>query len=256
MLLPWLWSSVWQAHPGRDAGLRLCLVWMTSTFVLMSLVSGKQLKYLLPLLPAFALLLARVISGLEGGLVRQRNWLAAAVLLLCGLLLIVLPWTLEGAPWIAGVQPLWGGLLVAAAIALLLLPPVTASAYPLRMAILSVFVTAVVYVGIFRTAAPAYDMHAVSRVIAAAQANGLHTASVSRYHGQFGFTGRLQQPLLQLDAGGALAWARQHPDDLLVVITGKSPEQYPMAVFAQPYRSEYLAVLTGRALIEQPAVLP
>jgi 4-amino-4-deoxy-L-arabinose transferase-like glycosyltransferase len=256
VLLPWLWSSVWHARPARDAGLRLCLVWMASTFVLMSLVSGKQLKYLLPLLPAIALLLARVISGLEGVLIRRRDWLPAAVLLLCGLLLIVLPRTLDQAPWIAGVQPLWGGLLVVVAVALLLLPPVTAGAYPLRMAILSVFVTAVVYVGVFRTAAPAYDMQAVSRVIAAAQANGLHTASVSRYHGQFGFAGRLQQPLLQLDAGGALAWARQHPDDLLVVITGKSPEQFPMAVFAQPYRSEYLAVLTGRALIEQPAVLP
>jgi 4-amino-4-deoxy-L-arabinose transferase-like glycosyltransferase len=256
VLLPWLWSAVWHARPGRDAGLRLCLVWMASTFLFMSLVSGKQLKYLLPLLPAFALLLARVISGLEGVVIRRRDWLPAAVLLLCGLLFIVLPHSLDQAPWIADVQPLWGGLLVVVAVALLLLRPVSASGYPLRMALLSVFVTGLVYVGIFRTAAPAYDMQAVSRAIATAQANGLNVASVSRYHGQFGFTGRLQQPLVQLDAGGALAWAGQHPDDLLVVITGKSPEQYPMAVFTQPYRSEYLAVLTGRALTEHPAVLP
>jgi hypothetical protein len=40
------------------------------------------------------------------------------------------------------------------------------------------------------------------------------------------------------------------------VITGKKPEQYPMAVFTQPYRSEYLAVLNGRALTENPALLP
>lgn len=256
LLLPWLWSAVWHARPGRDAGLRLCLLWMVSTFLFMSLVSGKQLKYLLPLLPAFALLLARVISGLEGVVIRRRDWFLAAVLLLCGLLLIVLPRSLDQAPWIADVQPLWGGLLMAAAVALLLLRPVSASGYPLRMALLSVFVTGLVYVGIFRTAAPAYDMQAVSRAIATAQANGLTVASVSRYHGQFGFAGRLQQPLLQLDAGGALAWAGQHPDDLLVVITGKGPELYPMAVFTQPYRSEYLAVLTGRALTEHPAVLP
>lgn len=256
VLLPWLWSSVWQARPGRDAGLRLCLVWMVSAFLLMSLVSGKQLKYLLPLLPAFALLLARVISGLEGLVIRRRDGLAVSALLLCGLLLIVLPQTLDRAPWIAEVQPLWGGLLLAAALTLLLLRPVSASGYPLRMALLSVFVTGVVYVGVFQTAAPAYDMQAVSRVIAAAQANGLRIASVARYHGQFGFAGRLQQPLVPLDAGGALAWAGQHPDDLLVLITDKSPEQYPMAVFTQPYRSEYLAVLTGRALIEHPALLP
>ena len=124
------------------------------------------------------------------------------------------------------------------------------------MTLLSVFVVGVVYAGIFRTAAPAYDMQAVSRVIATAQADGLRVASVSHYHGQFGFVGRLQQPLVRLDADSALAWAGQHPDDLMVVITGKKPEQYPMAVFTQPYRSGYLAVLNGRALTENPAVLP
>ena len=256
VLLPWLWSALWHNRPWRDAGLRLCLVWMVSAFILLSLVSGKQLKYLLPLVPAFALLLARVISGLQGEIIRRRDWLPAAALLVCGLLLMVLPATLRQAPWIAEVQPLWGGLLVAVAVVLLLLRPVAVCDYPLRMSIVSVLVTGVVYLGIFRTASPAYDLQAVSRVISAAQAKGLRVASVSHYHGQFGFAGRLTQPLVQLDADSALAWAAQHPDDLLVVITGKHPEQYPVAEFAQPYRSEYLAVLTGRALTVHPAVLP
>ena len=256
ILLPWLWSSLWHSRPGRDAGLRLCLVWMASTFILMSLVSGKQLKYLLPLLPAFALLVARVISGLDGVVIRRRDWLPAVVLLVCGGLLIVLPQTLDRAPWISNVQPLWGGLLGAAAVVLVLLRPASVASCPIRITLLSVFVVGVVYAGIFRTAAPAYDMQAVSRVIATAQADGLRVASVSHYHGQFGFVGRLQQPLVRLDADSALAWAGQHPDDLLVVITGKKPEQYPMAVFTQTYRSGYLAVLNGRALTENPAVLP
>jgi len=256
ILLPWLWSSVWHAQPWRDSGLRLCLLWMASAFILLSLVSGKQLKYLLPLLPAFALLAARVISKMDAVVIRQRDWLPAGVLLVCGGLFIVLPQTLDQTHWIMNIPPLWGGLLVAAAIVLLLLRPVTVAYYPRRMALLSVFVTAVVYAGIFRTAAPAYDLQAVSRVIAAAQAEGHSVASVSHYHGQFGFAGRLLQPLERLEAGSALAWAARHPDDLLVVITGKTPEQYPMAVFTQPYRSEYLAVLTGRMLVENPAVLP
>jgi 4-amino-4-deoxy-L-arabinose transferase-like glycosyltransferase len=256
VLLPWFWSSIWRVRPGRDAGLRLCLLWMVSAFILMSLVSGKQLKYLLPLLPAFALLAARVISRMDGTDVRYRDWLPAGVLLVCGGLFVVLPQMLDQAPWISHVQPLWGGLLIAAAVVLLLLRPVSAAHYPLRMTLLSVFVTGVVYAGVFRTAAPAYDMQAVSRVIATSQAEGRRVASVSHYHGQFGFVGRLRQPLIQLDADSALAWARQHPDDLLVVITGKKPEQYPMAVFTQPYRSEYLAVLNGRVLTENPALLP
>jgi 4-amino-4-deoxy-L-arabinose transferase-like glycosyltransferase len=255
-LLPWLWSALRQSRPGRDEGLRLCLIWLAGAFVLMSLVSGKQLKYLLPLLPAGALLLARVISGLDGGVIRRRPWLASAALLVSGYLLMVLPRMLEKAPWIHSVQPLWGGLLVAAAMVLVMLRPVSAVRYPVRLTLFSVFVACVVYAGIFRTAAPAYDMQAVSRVIAAAQAAGRSVASVARYHGQFGFPGRLQQPLVQLDADSALAWAGQHPDDLLVVMTGKIPEQYPKAVFTQPYRSGYLAVWNGRTVIENPAVLP
>jgi fermentation-respiration switch protein FrsA (DUF1100 family) len=124
------------------------------------------------------------------------------------------------------------------------------------MTLFSVFVVGVIYAGIFRTAAPAYDVQAVSRVIAAAQAAGRQVASVARYHGQFGFAGRLQQALVQLDGDSALAWAARHPDDLLVVVTGKRPEQYPKAVFTQPYRSGYLAVWDGGTVIENPAVLP
>ena len=256
ILLPWLWSAARQARPWRDAGSSLCLVWMAGAFILLSLVSGKQLKYLLPLLPAFALLVARLASGFGEHAIRQRDWLPALALAVCGLLFMILPQTLQQAPWIAGLHPVWGGLLVLAALLLLLWRPVAATAYPLRMTLLSVFITVVVYAGVFRTAAPAYDMQAVSRMIAAAQADGRRVASVSRYHGQFGFTGRLRQPLVQLEPGHALEWAGAHPDDLLVVVTGKAPEQYPMAVFTQPYRSGYLAVLTGRSLFENPAVLP
>jgi hypothetical protein len=222
----------------------------------MSLVSGKQLKYLLPLLPAFALLLARVSSGADRGERSYRPWLPAAALLICGGLFMVLPRALDQAPWINNVQPLWGGLLVAAAIVMVLLRPVSMARYPLRMTLFSVFVVGVIYAGIFRTAAPAYDVQAVSRVLAAAQANGRRVASLAHYHGQFGFPGRLQQALVQLDSDNVLAWAAQHPDDLLVVITGKTAEPYPKAVFTQPYRSGYLAVWDGRTVTENPAVLP
>ena len=258
ILLPGLWSALRYSRPGRDEGLRLCLVWLAGALVLMSLVSGKQVKYLLPLLPAFALLLARVSSGADRSERSYRPWLPAAVLLVSGGLFMLLPRTLDQAPWINNVQPLWGGLLVAAAIVMVLLRPVPMVKYPVRMTLFSVFVVAVIYAGIFRTAAPAYDVQAVSRVLAAAQAAGRRVASVAHYHGQFGFTGRLQQALVQLDSDSALAWAAQHPDDLLVVMTGKTAESppYPKAVFTQPYRSGYLDVWDGRTVIENPAVLP
>ena len=70
LLLPWLVTPpVWRAlgtlrRAGRDDGVRFCLAWTLPVFVCFSLVSGKQIHYLLPLLPAVALL---VSAALERG---------------------------------------------------------------------------------------------------------------------------------------------------------------------------------------------
>jgi len=69
MWLPWLiwpalWKAVWQlGKPVRwDRGVRFCLAVLVPALLLFSLVSGKQGKYLLPLFPVLAALLARALS--------------------------------------------------------------------------------------------------------------------------------------------------------------------------------------------------
>jgi 4-amino-4-deoxy-L-arabinose transferase-like glycosyltransferase len=67
LLLPWLlWPTVWRATRrlarGRDRadmGLRLAAVWVAGPFVILSAFSGKAPHYLLPVLPALALVAAR-----------------------------------------------------------------------------------------------------------------------------------------------------------------------------------------------------
>ncbi|MGB5179424.1 MAG: glycosyltransferase family 39 protein, partial [Gammaproteobacteria bacterium] len=255
ILLPWCWSAVWRAGVSSDEGLRFCLTWLVSVLILMSLVSGKQIKYLLPLVPAFALLLGRVWSRMDSGVIKQRPWLLGGVLFVVGGLLLVLPLVMDAAAWINDIPPWWGLLLMVAAPVLLLQRPLQPAAYPQRLTLYSVMVIVIVHIGVFRSAAPAYDVQSASRVIATAQAAGRTVAIASRYHGQFGFAGRLTQPLLQLQADGVLAWAAQHPQDYLVVITRSAAEEYPKAVFTQPYRSGYLLILTGAAVTNDPAVL-
>lgn len=57
---PTLWRSGWTAPWRSDRGLRLCLIWSIPALVLFSLTSGKQAHYLLPELPALALIAARL----------------------------------------------------------------------------------------------------------------------------------------------------------------------------------------------------
>lgn len=256
ILLPWLWGGLRQAWNRRDRGLRLCAVWLVSVFLLLSLVSGKQAKYLLPLLPAFALLVSRVLASMPAQPVTRRPWLIASVLAVLGVACMVLPYVLEQAPWLNAVHPVWGAGLVAVALLWLLQPATVPVQYPLRMALLSVTVMAIAEAGILRIGAPDYDTKAASRFIAAAQAAGHPVASLARYHGEFGFYGRLTEPLQQLDPGGGTDWARAHPDGYLVIFGREPLEPHDAAAFAQRFQSGYLAIRAGRSVVENPGLLP
>jgi 4-amino-4-deoxy-L-arabinose transferase-like glycosyltransferase len=250
--LPWVWSDLRQAEPARDEGLRFCLVWLLSVFALLSLVSGKQLKYLLPLQPAFALLVARASAWQVSRVVSVRPWLLALVLALIGAAGIVLPLVLHKAAWINMVHPVWGGLLVIAAITVFLLPARPSVPTLLRISLLSVFVVAVAQVGVFRKAAPAYDLQAASRLLAEAQAGGREVAVMTPYHGQFGFHGRLTQPVLYIPADRVVAWAQQHPDAWVVMVYRGGQAGFPQGVFTQPYRGGYLVIREARAVTANP----
>jgi len=255
-LLPWLWSAVWRSRPLHDSGMRFCLVWLLGGLIVLSLISGKQLKYLLPLLPAVTLLLGRVLSRQDDALVGQRPWLLVAVLLLLGALGMVLPAMLDSAPWINTVSPAWGGLLLVVAIATAWLRPLQPARYPLLMVLLSVCVILVAQLGVFPVATPAYDMQAASRLVSQAQAEGREVAAVTRYHGQFGFYGRLARPLEQLNNDTASAWGKHHPEGYLVITSGDPPGEHADPVYTQPYRGGYLAIWEGRAVSNNPALLP
>ncbi|MGQ0554185.1 MAG: ArnT family glycosyltransferase, partial [Planctomycetota bacterium] len=91
LLLPWtLWPALWSALAallrGRastqprdgsaprarlDDGTRFCLLWIGGALTALSIIAGKQEHYLLPLLPACALLAARALADL-GTSVRDR----------------------------------------------------------------------------------------------------------------------------------------------------------------------------------------
>lgn len=251
--LPWLWAGVRRSHPWQDAGLRFCLVWVVSAFLLMSLVSGKQVKYLLPLLPAFALVVARTLTRMDRRPVNTRPWLLGGVLFCAGAAVAALPAMLA---WFEPVLPLWGVLVMASAVAIMWLKPVRPAHYPALLALLSVYVVSMIHLGVMRPLAPAYDLRPASRLIATAQAAGQTVAVVNSYHGEFGFYGRLTQPVAVLTAGRLRAWADRNPDGYLVLRDGDElPGDVP-AVFTQPYQNGRLAIVAGRNVPADPVVHP
>jgi 4-amino-4-deoxy-L-arabinose transferase-like glycosyltransferase len=249
IFLPWLWTAARAAWPAQDVGLRFCMIWMLAVFVLLSLVSGKQLKYLLPLLPAFALLVSRVLACMDTQPLRQRPWLLAVVLSALGVVGILAPHHLQQAAWLNEIHPGWGLALLVCAATLLQLRPLSPREYPQRMALLSVVVVGIGELGVLRIGAPSYDLQEASRLLARAQGDDQSIAVVSRYHGEFTFYGRLQRPVEQLKPVEVDEWAEHHPDDYLVLTGRDLPADYPRAIYNHPWRSGRMVIVRGDVLI-------
>lgn len=130
LLFPWFfWGRAWQAAATAlrerwAPGTRFCLAWIVPAFLVLSISGGKQAHYLMPLLPAVALLLA-------AGWPRQtRGSIPAALplaLLLAVLgLLLLRPDLWAGRFWfmplIDGSWTVAGGLLLALGCLCLFLP--------------------------------------------------------------------------------------------------------------------------------------
>jgi 4-amino-4-deoxy-L-arabinose transferase-like glycosyltransferase len=256
LLLPWLWPRLVAVLRAPDAGTRLCLSWLLPAVVLLSFISGKQAKYLLPLLPAAALLITRAVSGLSGQPVMQRPWLLAAALFLAGMALTVVPFYPGVAPWLAGMHPAWGAGVMTVAVLTVLPGPLRADEYPPAMALLAVIVLGLFYSGAFRAGVPSYDVRQISRLVASAQAAGRPVANLAGYHGQFHFYGRLRRPVIPLSETTVTAWGRDHPGGLLVVYYGRGSEVPADAVYTQPYRGGGLAVREGAGITAHPDVPP
>lgn len=221
LLFPWLlWPGLWRAlnahrRAGLDRGTRFCLAWMLPVFVAFSLISGKQPHYLIPLFPAFALLASRVLDGRQPG----RADAPALALIALGVLVILAATgqiaSLRGQ--VADLPPLWPGVLLVAA--------GVAGGLAVRRgtdAILALGLTGAATLVLLQLAAarsiePLYDIKPMAQAVRAAQDEGRLVANLAKYHAQYQFLGRLEQPLVELRGADVAPWLDAHPRDYAIV---------------------------------------
>ena len=73
-LFPWVSiATVWRGMTVTklDAPMKFLICWAGSSLLILSLVSGKQIHYLVPLIPAVALILTRLLTAIEGPITRR-----------------------------------------------------------------------------------------------------------------------------------------------------------------------------------------
>ncbi|MFN7962586.1 MAG: glycosyltransferase family 39 protein [Thermoanaerobaculia bacterium] len=250
------WPRFWRglaALDRRDSGVRLALVWALVPLLLFTLISSKQPHYLLPLLPAVALLAARTFSAepREGPLAD----VAAPFVVLAGLgvVLAILPWAgaigLPGASrlpsWLGEMGPGVGlALLVLAAVGhgyrrvRLPLVPIAASLSPILFVAL--------HFGVIAIATPAYDVEPLARSLSSFEQQGRVVGHLGPYHNQFHFAGRLRRPFEVVESREGAAWLASHPDGVLVgYYQGEPPAELGRPDLVQPFRNRLAGVWLG-----------
>ncbi|MGD0960779.1 MAG: glycosyltransferase family 39 protein [Methylomonas sp.] len=244
VLFPWFfWPRFWQSLRRTkwmaDDGLRFCGVWLFSGLLFFSLIPSKQIHYLIPILPAFALIIARIMQNVPQTHAGKMELLLPAAFALAGLLLMLLPETpgLDSFKWAQSVKYGWGlSVLGVAAI----LAIITLLKRQLSVSIISTALILTVFAGFiffFRYTGLAYDLRPAAQQLKALNEQGAPCAFVGNYQGQLHFLGRLTQPLPILTDDQAPLWAEQHSDGYLLSIEKEKPAD---AVYFQPHREYWL----------------
>lgn len=255
MLYPWfVWPSFWRGLRGQrsDAGVRFLLAWLVPVFVGFSLISGKQEKYLLPLVPVFALLVGFALA--RAGELRQR---LDTVLPALGYLLLGLAWWYVAShpqrfhlpAWAAGLPSWPAGLLIVLGAVLAGLGRAPMATRLRALSLATLIAVGLIYVTLIRTLAPYNDPAPIAQRIAALQARGVPVAYWGKYHAQFSFAGRLQQPLAILNEATVGNWIAAHPQGRVVLATRTPFHGAGGPEWQQPFRGIWTEIWDGAALL-------
>lgn len=250
------WPLAWRAlrlalrRPWSESA-RFCLGWALPPFLSFSAISGKQPQYLVPLVPAMALLVAGASDRSES--LRWRGLGApASGLAIVGLAMLAVAWHPELVS-IALPHVGWLALLGVIAVAVAGGLARCAARFPRTgwtcLAAINVALWLLVHLAFSVEAREAYEVRPMALVIAAAQANGLPTAFAGEYHDQFAFAGRLRRPVIPLRHEAVESWAKANPSGRVVDVFSHRPRYGPAPpLFVWPFRGQLSGVWAAEGL--------
>ena len=244
---------------GADPGLRFCLAWAVPTLVILSAVSGKQPYYLVPSLPALALILARLAAGATVGGPSERGVIGALFALPAIALaaIAIFPSAIQAGDvasslarlaHVPALVPMIAAVLIAA------LPMRDTQVRTAGLALAGCALVLAVHVAARPLLAADFDVSPMARAIAGLQDEGRLVAHVHTYHGQYHFPDRLAKPLAITFKEEAFEWAKAHTDAAMVVSHDSLPKGVE-PIFAQTLRGRIMGLWPAQAVIDRTDVV-
>ncbi|MEW6690453.1 MAG: glycosyltransferase family 39 protein [Pseudomonadota bacterium] len=259
ILFPWLvWPRLWRGMrelKTDDPALRFLAAWLVLTVIGFSLVSGKQAKYLLPMVPGFALLAAHALDRIASP---ARGWEMALpalgfLALPAGLAWVrAAPAALKLPEW-AAQMPLWPVLVLALCAPVVMFFCKRENTIQLRvLSLATLFAFAVLGAGVIPAFAPYADPYPAAQFLAAQQRLGVPLAHLGKYHAQYNFAGRLRAPIAILEPRELGAWVAAHPGGEVITVerTRFAAAGAAQPEYQGPFRGAWVQVWRGRALLE------
>jgi len=216
LLFPWIFvPAIWRAGlraSWSEPGLRLSAIWGLSALVIFSLISGKQLHYLIPEMSAVAIVVARLTRD-----VAFRPFLPALPLVLAAVAAVAASAGLipmgDVARLLDPVTALlaWGFLLLA----IVWIALQTGGLGGTAILTLGTVLSLNLLVGLTDTS-KSYDTQRIADLLAPYQADGIATYGQT-YHAEFNFAGRFTAPVATPATPKELGqWVAANPNGVIV----------------------------------------
>jgi len=266
LLVPWLiwpplWRALWRLRSSwrADGGLRLGLIWFVAAFFIFSLISGKQLHYLLPEFPALALILAFALCNqVPSGVAFWDRALPAMLAVGLGGFIILVP-VLHVIPrepfWLPLLNNQWGALLIAVGLWIFFarFDGVVDQAQIVKIVLVPVTIVVTVHLAAAPVLKAAYDLQPVSQQLKIWQDEGIALANFGKYHGQYQFMGRLTKPMAIVGRkqGDVAAFLARNPNGRVVAYYKTVPtDAKPLVQYH--FRSRTIVVWDSKTLQTHP----
>lgn len=225
---------------------RFVMAAFVPAFVVFCFISGKQPHYLLPLLPALALLIGVRLAQGRWRIVRWR--LGAVISVVAIVMAVILP----------SLHPRGNMAAAWVAMALIVLLGLTLLCWRgqramqvMQVALAMVAMTTLAKFAFAAALWPRYEVRIVSLKLAAAQRAGIPLLHITDPQGLFGFAGRSTQGIPSVSSHAAVeAWAATHPDGW--VIGDDTDLRYcATPIYRQPFLDRDLSIWLAHDITPQ-----
>jgi 4-amino-4-deoxy-L-arabinose transferase-like glycosyltransferase len=254
-VLPWSWRIPCISRQNLDHASKFLLSWSIPGFILLSLVSGKQIHYLIPLLPPLALLVSRRLVSTPSR-VRAEAYILTGLYLLVGAFLIIAPFlTVYWPDWAPFMDRpvVWPIICVIAAVIFLGIPQKNIAHAISASCAAMVFLIIMLHIVFYRQTMLYYDVSPMAERMAAIQQSGKTVAVYpEKYAIQFQFSGRLDT-VVGLDSRQQLEdWLEHNPGQYVVFVSEDLPlvkkELWNDCLLLRPFRDEWTSLWQAEAL--------